>query len=170
MTCRACRVRLGELVDGRLTSDEASALEAHLAACPTCRAHLSQLRAAMALVDAEPRIEPSTGFDAAFARRLEAAKRGAAKETEARGAWFRSLRLPIFAFAVAACVAVASVAVLRYGRPVHRPPATRGAVSDLDVVRHVELLQNYDVVANLDVLEDLEVVQALDELGAGGRP
>lgn len=48
--CRAFLLQLSPFVDGELRSSERSALEAHLASCPSCAARVADLRAESGLI------------------------------------------------------------------------------------------------------------------------
>lgn len=50
---------LSAYLDGELAPAERSAVEAHLADCPGCRAHISELRATAALIASLPDLVPS---------------------------------------------------------------------------------------------------------------
>jgi anti-sigma factor RsiW len=145
------------LVQGELEPGAAAEVEAHLAACEACAGELARLRATLELLERQPDLEPSEGFDAGFRLKLAQAQQ-AAEAAEARRAsrW----RLPALAAAgLAACAVIVAVAVTRVSGPrVERP------VGDLELVQDLELLRNYDVVDNLDGLEDYDVVMSLDDL------
>ena len=57
-------------LDGRLTPEQQSDLERHLAACPTCRAQEIAMRRVSALLAASPMVGPSYGFSLRVERRL----------------------------------------------------------------------------------------------------
>ena len=50
MTCREVTGAISDFVDGELGVSENAALEAHLAACPSCRRYLTGYRATIAAV------------------------------------------------------------------------------------------------------------------------
>ncbi len=64
------RSRLSALVDGALTASETAQVEAHLDACPVCRAELAELRATVALLRGLDPVQAPEGFAAAVRARL----------------------------------------------------------------------------------------------------
>ncbi|MGH9777374.1 MAG: anti-sigma factor family protein, partial [Candidatus Acidiferrales bacterium] len=57
-------------LDGRLDPAERGPLEAHLAACADCRAHVDELRAVVGALGEWPAVLPSPSFDAALRARV----------------------------------------------------------------------------------------------------
>ncbi len=143
-------------LDGALAPGERAALEAHLAACASCRAARDRLDGALALLARlPPAAEPSSGFEQRFQARL-AAERSAPERPGLRD-WL-SWRWLAPALATAA---VAMVLVVTTGRRAH----------ERALAEHLDLLENYEVVASVGAVEtpeDAEVVAHLDQLE--GRP
>lgn len=160
MKCSQCEQHLSALLDGELPRALADEVEQHLAGCERCAAQRVRLERLHAAVAAAPELEPSPSFDAAFARRLQDAKREARlvadRPRKARWLW------PALA-ATAAAAAIVAVVLLRSPRP---PIAEPGPIV---LARNLDLLQDYDVVRNLDALEDADLVQNLDQLIAAGE-
>ena len=157
MKCKRCSKQLMSLVQDELSADARAEVEAHLGACSACAEELLRLEATLELLDQQPDLEPSEGFDAGFARKLAAAgQQDGAREN--RRSWWR---LPVLATAVAgACAVVVALAVTR----VSAPPRSHERVGEMELIRELDLLQSYDVVNNLDGLEDYDVVMSLDSL------
>jgi anti-sigma factor RsiW len=72
MNCRRVRGVLQPLLDDGLPRSRRLAVEAHLSACPTCRAQFGALRAVSAALSAEPLADPPAGMASAIARRAAA--------------------------------------------------------------------------------------------------
>ena len=68
-------------LDGRLTTEHASALERHLATCSACRAEADAMRRVSTLLGNTPTVGPSYGFSMRVERRL------AARSTQRRQIW-----------------------------------------------------------------------------------
>lgn len=108
MACERYREALSDLAAGTPATGE---LEAHLAACASCRGELAALRRALAAVDAEMALllaEPSP----ALAARIRAT---VAESADAEPGWRLGWRLPLGAAALA--VLLATVIVARRGPP-----------------------------------------------------
>ena len=63
LVCRDAVAVMGDYLDGRLASRDATRLEAHLAGCPHCSEYLAQLRVT---IEALGRAEPSVLSDDAL--------------------------------------------------------------------------------------------------------
>jgi anti-sigma factor RsiW len=150
---------LTALVDGALSPAERAAVEAHLSGCGACRAERDALaRAVAAFAAVPPPAPPRPGFEQRFYARL-------AREAPRRRPLLDRLAAHPLRWLVPATGLAAALAV---GIGLRRS----GEQAELEMARHLDLLENYVEVASLDVVEtpeDVEVVAHLDEL-AGGRP
>lgn len=149
------REDLTALLDGALAPGRAAEVQAHLEACPACRAEEARLRAGVATLAAlPPAPEPSPFFAARFEARLREERdrpRGLlAAARAAAGRWLPGPR----ALAVAGAAALV-LAVVGYQVSVRV-----GMMKDLD------LLEDYEVASAVDVdsPEDAQIVAQLDEL------
>lgn len=157
MRCKKCQQSLSMWLDGELTAAVAEEVSGHVEGCPDCARSRDQLLALNARLEQLPGLEPSSGFDAAFARKLQDARRQqrlSAGQGKRRSFW----RLPILAGAAATVCGAAVVALLI------RSPALPDDPSAMELASHLELLQNYDVINHLDALENFELVEKLDSL------
>jgi len=160
MTCKKCSKQLMSLVHNELDESARPAVEEHLSSCSACADELVQLRATLQLLDAQPGLAPSTGFDAGFRQKLAEANQQDQARNQRKVAWWR---LPALAAgAVGVCAVVVGLAVTRVSGPPLSTP--RRPASDLELIQNVELLRDYDLVDNLDGLENYDVVMNLDEL------
>jgi predicted anti-sigma-YlaC factor YlaD len=100
MGCDVLSDRLSAYLDGELAAVEP--VEAHLAECPSCRALLSELRAASSLLAVPGGLAPDRSFLARFRQRLESL------EVERAERWrLLALRLmPLAAVALVAALAL----------------------------------------------------------------
>jgi len=150
---------LTALVDGALSPAERAAVEAHLSGCGACRAERDALaRAVAAFAAVPPPAPPRPGFEQRFYARLAREAPRHRSLLERLGA--RPLRWLVPATGLAAALAVGIWV---------RQDQQR---TDLEMARHLDLLENYLEVASLDLVEtpeDLDVVAHLDEL-RDGRP
>ncbi len=164
MKCKTCQEHLPTLLDDELDGALARRVEQHLDGCEACAGQRALLEQGLEGIDALPQLEPSAGFDAAFARKLQDAKREQrleAEEDRSTPSWWQLWRLPVLATA-GACAALLAVVLLR------DPPAPTAPgpapVPVAELVRELPLLQGYDVVTRLETLEDFEVISRLDTL------
>ena len=144
-------------LDGALSAAERAEVEAHLAACASCRAERDRLESTMALLARLPRPEVSPTFEQRFHARL-AAQRAERRGFLGRIAW-RWVLGP--GLATAAAVAVFYVGAQRRS-------------DERFLAEHLDLFENYQAVASADALDrpdDVAVVEHLDELLAaeGGK-
>lgn len=150
---------LTALLDGALDPARRAAVESHLAGCDSCRALRDGLVRTLAAVAAlPPPPAPPPAFEQRFLARL--ARAAPRRRTLLERLSARPLAWLVPATGLAAAL-VAGVWV-RHGRE----------PSDVEVARHLDLLQDYVAVTSLDALEtpeDLDVVAHLDEL-QGRRP
>ena len=85
MRCEQARTRLGSYVDAEITSEARTALEAHLAKCPGCRAELRALRTLAAELARPSFAAVPTGlFDAVESRLRDAPQVGHVSQTNPR--------------------------------------------------------------------------------------
>ncbi len=161
MRCRRCRKNLSMWLDGDLPEAVAAEVQTHVEDCPGCSAAKVEILALHAVLAQMPEEQPSPGFDAAFTRKLQDAKRqrrlaeGREKgQKNKRSYW----RFPVLAGAAATVCGAAVVLMLI------RSPELPGSPSAMELASHLEFLQNYDVVTNLEALEDFEMVESLDAL------
>ncbi len=68
--CLSCKRNLSAYIDGELAPPLVSAVEAHLASCPDCRAEYDSLRAVTDALTALETPEPRRGLDAAVMDRI----------------------------------------------------------------------------------------------------
>jgi len=101
MTCDEAVALLDDYADGLLTPDRATALEAHLKECSSCRAELESLQTLLADAKALPRaITPPAGTWAAIEQRIESSSKIGVLPLSGR----RSRSARIFLLAAAAVV------------------------------------------------------------------
>jgi len=150
---------LTALLDGALDPVRRAEVEGHLSACDACRAERDGIaRALSAFAALPPPPPPPPGFEQRFYARL-------AREASRRRSFLERLSAHPFRWLVPATGLAAALAVGIWVRQA-------GERADLEMARHLDLLENYVEVASLGVVEtpeDLEVVAHLDELREG-RP
>jgi len=135
--------RILPYVDGRLKESERREMEAHLAACATCRLRVNEFRAVTGLLDELPQIEPSAAFDVRVRARV-----AAEPVKQSWWAWFTPS--PRVAFA-------ASLLLLGTVWIGANSNQTSIAQEDLPV------LENYDVLSNFEPLTELPQPVQADE-------
>jgi anti-sigma factor RsiW len=150
---------LTALLDGALDPVRRADVESHLAGCADCRAGRDALAGALATLAAlPPPAPPRPGFEQRFYARLARETPRPRSLLERLGA--RPLRWLVPAAGLATALAVGIWV---------RQDRQR---SDLEMARHLDLLEHYVEVASLELVEtpeDLDVVAHLDELREG-RP
>ena len=143
MSCKRMEERILPYVDGRLKESERREMEAHLAACATCRLRVNEFRAVTGLLDELPQIEPSAAFDVRVRARV-----AAEPVKQSWWAWFTPS--PRVAFA-------ASLLLLGTVWIGANSNQTSIAQEDLPV------LENYDVLSNFEPLTELPQPVQADE-------
>jgi anti-sigma factor RsiW len=150
---------LTALLDGALPGERRAEVETHLASCPACRAERDRIARALATLSlAPPPPAPPPGFEQRFYARL-------AREAPSH----RSLLDRLAARPLRWLVPSTGLAALLVAGIWIRHADDR---MDLEMARHLDLLESYVEVASLDLVEtseDVDVVSHLDEL-KGGRP
>jgi len=159
MTCRVCKKQLSAYADGELSSPRRAEIKAHVDDCAACKLVLEQQTSAMALLSAQPELEPSPSFDVDFERKLRLAQAEAEQSKQGKRARWRWPALATVA--AGACAILLAVTVMR---STVRPPTASSPISDLHVARNLDLIENYQVVDNLDGLEDFDVITGLEGL------
>lgn len=150
---------LTALVDGALEEARRAEVEGHLAGCAACRAERERIARTLSALAALPApAPPAPGFEQRFYARL-------ARESPRRRPLLARLGAHPFRWLVPAG-ALASLLAVGIS---HRRDQER---ADLEMARHLDLLENYVEVASLGVVEtpeDVDVIAHLDELKAA-RP
>jgi len=118
MTCKETQRLLPGFLDDALDADGKTAIEAHVAGCPHCRAALEALQKTATLLHDLSDVEPPPWFT----QKVMASVRDEQKVLDGRRIWDRLFRpwhikIPIEAL-TAAMVAVVAVQVYRYMEPV----------------------------------------------------
>jgi anti-sigma factor RsiW len=150
-------------LDGECDAAEAARVEAHVAACSSCRREAELLRGSGALLARLPGMTAPAGFDA----RVVAASRAAPA-----GRVFR-LR-PRVAAAAAALVAVsAGVWWLAGSRDAAQPGVLtardeEALADDLAVISSLDILEAADAPELAQIVDDLDVIDGLGPDGEGG--
>jgi len=163
MTCKSWRKQMSAYLDGELGPAEAAALESHVETCGACANAVAELRSALQLLDDHPGLEPSSDFDARFARRLQQ-EQARQRAEQALAPWWR-WRWPALVTVAAAVCAVCGFLILGRDRP-----SRELAPAELEMVAKLDLLRDYQTISHLDGLDDYEVVAQLDELLEGEQP
>lgn len=144
---------------GRLTPEERSRLEAHLADRPRDCERWNELRRLHQGLDNLPEPEAASNFTAAVLDRVRAEARR--REDRLRQPWWRRIPAPLWLPAAAtAGIVLAAVAILRDPAPSDRRTVAENVatVSSLASLPSVDLLKDYDAIANLG-----QVPPAVDE-------
>lgn len=179
MNCEDVRDRIGMLADGELEGADRARVEAHLDVCPACREALADLRALHVLLGADTDVEPSSDFAASVRRRLTPPLRAVS---------LRSKLLPALAAAAAVALLLTGLILVRPAKdegiltngsedaaaPVPSPAADLAEVEKaveadpelLEILNHLELLDEIEILENLSVLEKMDEIQvdSLDDL------
>jgi anti-sigma factor RsiW len=147
MKCEEVSKELIAYLDRRANSAERRDVEAHLAACESCRTRAAEFRKLWSVLDEVPVEEPSFGFDARLRQRIAA-------ELEPRWfAWF--VPQPRLAFSMALLVAL-SVWIAKL------PPQKTSTLANVptedeqfQMIEHLGVLENYDMLTKSDVLAEV---------------
>jgi len=150
---------LTALLDGALPGALQAEVEAHLASCPGCRAERDRIARALSALSSLPAPPaPAPGFEQRFYARL--AREAPRNRSILDRLSARPLRWLVPSTGLAALL-VAGIWIRRADERM-----------DLEMARHLDLLENYVAVASLDAVEtpeDVDVVSHLDELQEGRR-
>lgn len=120
MSCEAFDTRIHAYVDGELDVSDTLAVEAHVAACPACRAGLEREQRLRALLRRQP-------------REAAPAELRAAVVTAVRGAVRRRARRPWLGAAAAAATAAAAVLAVTWLGPARETAAVVGQLVDTHI-------------------------------------
>lgn len=185
LSCTTVRERLSGYLDRALGPAEREAVGRHLAGCPECDARLVELRSLVGVLHELDRVALPEGFEARFARRLEAEARvrpavAAPRRTRraAWAGWFTFTGWPVRALAGAAVAVVLFFAFYTSG-PNRGPagmPGMPGAPGGRAVATsapagmpHIDLGQDAVVRIWFDAAHDVGNVRFTLELPAGVR-
>jgi len=185
--CNTARERLSDYLDRTLGPAEREAVGRHLEGCPDCDGHLAQLRGLVTALHELDRVALPEGFEARFARRLEAEARmrpvpaAPGRATSGRpwwAGWFTFSGWPVRTLAGAAVAVVLFFAFYAPGpgpgvgtnsAPVALPGTRAVPVSAPAAMPHIDLGQDAQVRIWFDVPQDLSGVRFTVELPAGVR-
>ena len=162
MNCEQLNGYLVEYLDGRLEAKRRTEVEMHLAACAACRERAADFRALASLLEEWQPVEPSLGFDARLAERIESAS------ADWRPSWLR----PVYVAGLALLlVAVGIIVGTKPGlQPASQPVAvkTQAPLAPRPAIRaqgtedeEVLMLENLGVLENAQVLEDFDVLSEM---------
>ncbi len=154
MNCKAMEKILIEYLDGRLGAREKGAAEAHLEACGACRRRAREFGELWGILEQQPALLPTAGFDAAVRARI-------AQQGQRWNLWGWLAPSPRLAVAVMALLAV-SIWLSSLPRNLQPQPAPVAMASDAEfhMIANLPVLENYDVLANFEVLSELPVQAA----------
>lgn len=168
MNCEQVNEYLIEFVEDRLEAGRRAEVETHLAACAACRERAAAFRAVSSALDDWQAAEPSVGFDARLAEKIELA--------ESRR-WWPAWLSPAYVGALALLLLLAGVFLWTRHAPVEppapvavktstsspsaQPPATQPRVNVAED-EEVQMLENLAVLEDAQMLEDFDV---LSEIG-----
>lgn len=147
MTCGKLETLWLPYLDGRLSSQERSILETHLAGCAACAARLEGFRLVSGALESWEAPAPSPWFDARLRHRIAA-------DSATRGlAGWLGARLPSFPLSVAALLFLAALVVWSGGTQHALPPEQLVDASKMEELLHVmdevELLNDFEVLGEL---------------------
>ncbi len=151
MNCEEISAQIVSYLDGRASAEERGEVKAHLETCAACRTRADQFGRVWHVLDEDPAIEPSLGFDARLRERI------AAQARPSRWAWL----LPRPAFAMALLLAM-SVWIARL--PSEGPVAKSD--EDFHMIKDLRVLEDYDVLSNFEALSELPPSSPASAAGA----
>jgi anti-sigma factor RsiW len=153
MNCQRCQNELATLLLDPI-NPTATAVQAHIDACPACASELSSLRATMGLLDAWNAPAPTPFFDTRLHARLReeiaAAPAGFWERMRSRWTFNRNLQMrPIAAGALAIILLAGGGSYAGFNALHPRPTQVSAAVQDLQ-----SLDKNEQAIATMDQLLD----------------
>jgi anti-sigma factor RsiW len=181
LTCTHARARLSGYLERALVPAEREAVGRHLAACRACDEVFAELRGVVGVLHELDRVDLPEGFEARFARRLEAEARvfrpvaTAAPATRGQrwwADWFTFAGWPVRALAGAAVAVVLFFAFLTSGPhrgPVALPGTRAVPISAPAAAPRIDLGQDALVRIWFDAAKDVGPVRFTLELPAGVR-
>ena len=134
--CAKIREQLSAFIDGKLSAEEATLVEGHIAECPQCSAALADLRKVVAHLQGLEQVEPPAWFTQKVMARVRSTKR--ASEGKGLFNWFFR---PFYITAPIGALATALLAVTTYF-------IFQGVIGDMPTeraVRDSEILQQIAV-------------------------
>jgi len=118
MRCGRAQQWMAAAVDGELSSRRRHTLDRHLAGCASCQQEMVSTERMLSAVAALPaEVEVPARLEQATLRRVRLL---AAEEAERRPSWWQAVRLPMFAVATMAVLALAVGIVRETGAPTGR--------------------------------------------------
>ncbi|MGA8230401.1 MAG: zf-HC2 domain-containing protein [Candidatus Acidiferrales bacterium] len=146
MNCEPISKLLIPFVDGRADMKERGRVESHLQDCAVCRARVEQYRTVWMMLDEEPAVEPSFGFDARLRARMVA---------EPRSRWFGwMVPSPRLAFSTALLIALSAwISMMPPAQPNYQ--ASLQPEKEFQMIKDLRVLENYDVVSDFDALSEM---------------
>jgi hypothetical protein len=144
MTCEQAKQQFADSLAGQLDAAGRTALDGHLAACPTCRIEMEPARRLWHALDALPEVEPGPALRPRFYQMLEAYEAGQTQKKERRSwfAWWP--QQPAIQLALTAAMMVVGIGIGHFGasKTDNREISTlRGEVNTMRQLVTLSLLQ-----------------------------
>ena len=168
MQCRQIQQLIPDYVQGGLTNDIKTRLEAHLNTCHGCREEARLMKKTWRLIGEVEDIEPAPNYISRFWTGIES-----------RRPWYEKIFLQtkeiVFQRPWVPALAAAGVILIAAGIALHindRFPDNEMAVVaasrdvDPELVEHIDIIENLDLIQDIDFYTDLEVIENLDEFEA----
>jgi Putative zinc-finger len=181
LTCAECEEQLAELLDETLGGERKATVEAHLKACPECRALAQDARAAMAFTERSAAVElPATLVPRILAEMTTGPSRVLVQASLAErifGRWIRPILQPRFALGLA--MAALSIGMIpRLWKPESSDPAKVWTMAENRIYRTFDrAVKNYEdlaLIANvesqIDELRDVDAIDNNTPDATGGGP
>jgi anti-sigma factor RsiW len=147
MNCGSVEKNAIAYLDGSLPPHLRREVEGHLADCTACHERAQQFRQVWDILDREPVIRLSTGFEAAVHARI--AREGV------RGSLWGWLVMPSPRLAVGVAALLVFSAWLSLMPPAPQLQAVSSGETEFRMIVDLPVLEDYDVLANFEVLSEL---------------
>ena len=168
MQCRQIQQLIPDYVQGGLTNDIRTRLEAHLDTCHGCREEARLMEKTWQLLGEVEDIEPNPHYISRFWAGLETRRPWYEKIfLQTKEMVFQRPWVPALA-AAGVILIVAGISLQFSDRLPDNGTAVVAAFKDVDpdMVEHIDIIENLDLIQDIDFYTDLEVIENLDEFEA----
>lgn len=163
MNCRELKQMIDRFVEDAVDASERRRAEKHLQACSDCNREVNEHRKVWLMLGEMKEIEPAPDYLERFRQLVDSEVSWYRELTEnIRGLLGRRWALPAFCTALAALLVVAIVSLNNFPRLPSDGAITASNDIDVELLTHMELVEDYDIINELDLLSDLEFIERLD--------
>jgi anti-sigma factor RsiW len=163
MNCNEMKLYIDRFVEGEIDASRHKRIEGHLQTCSNCYAEVRVHQKLWAMLGEMNELEPAPDYLERFRQRAAAGVPWYLAIVENARAFFRRRwSVPAFSAAAAAVVVVAVVSLHLFPQLPSDGITTAGIDVDMDLLSHLELVENFDIINEFEFLSDLEIIEKLN--------